>query len=121
MSGTEDLEHRLGNQRKSLDVVHVVLVVVVLSQILLTSYLFTLVFSIKVVHIEIMRPRNFLRLLKWHISGMAFLVFLYVVFRTFTSKEHVADNYWGKGATTLEWTQTSPPAHHTFLELPRIS
>ena len=49
-----------------------------------------------------------------YISGAAFLVFLYVVFRTFTSKEHVADNYWGEGATTLEWTQTSPPAFHTF-------
>ena len=30
--------------------------------------------------------------------------FFYVVFRTFTSKEHVADNYWGEGATTLEWS-----------------
>ena len=25
-------------------------------------------------------------------------------YRTFTSKEHVADNYWGEGATTLEWS-----------------
>jgi cytochrome c oxidase subunit 1 len=55
-----------------------------------------------------------------YISGAAFLVFLYVCFRTFTSKEHVADNYWGEGATTLEWTQTSPPAFHSWLELPRI-
>src|SRR4051795_10443889 len=56
-----------------------------------------------------------------YISGIAFLVFLYVCFRTFTSKEHVADNYWGDGATTLEWTQTSPPAFHTYLDMPRIS
>ena len=41
-------------------------------------------------------------------------------YRTFTSKEHVADNYWGEGATTLEWTVTSPPPFHTFAELPRI-
>ena len=27
----------------------------------------------------------------------------------------------GAGATTLEWTQTSPPAFHTYLEMPRIS
>jgi cytochrome c oxidase subunit 1 len=55
-----------------------------------------------------------------YISGLSTLVFLYVIFRTFTSKEHLADNYWGEGATTLEWTQSSPPPHHTYLELPRI-
>ena len=54
------------------------------------------------------------------LSGLATLVFLYVCFRTFTSMAHVADNYWGEGATTLEWTQTSPPAYHTYLELPKI-
>ena len=48
------------------------------------------------------------------------IVFLYVCYRTLTSKEQVADNPWGEGATTLEWTQTSPPAFHTFLEMPRI-
>ena len=32
-----------------------------------------------------------------------------------------ADNYWGEGATTLEWTVSSPPPFHTFNELPRIS
>ena len=48
------------------------------------------------------------------------LLFLYICCRTFTSKEHLADNYWGEGATTLEWTQTSPPAFHTFEVLPRI-
>ena len=54
------------------------------------------------------------------ISGLSVLVFLYVVFRTFTSKERVADNYWGEGATTLEWSLSSPPPFHTFEELPRI-
>jgi cytochrome c oxidase subunit I len=51
---------------------------------------------------------------------LATVVFLYVCFRTITSKQRVGENYWGEGATTLEWTQTSPPAHHTYLELPRI-
>ena len=64
---------------------------------------------------------NYVSSIGAYISGAAFLVFLYVCFRTFTSKEHVADNYWGEGATTLEWTQTSPPAFHSWLELPRIS
>jgi cytochrome c oxidase subunit I len=55
-----------------------------------------------------------------YISGIATVVFLYVLYRTFTSKEHVADNPWGPGATTLEWTLSSPPPFHTFEELPRI-
>jgi cytochrome c oxidase subunit 1 len=43
-----------------------------------------------------------------------------VLYKVFTSKEKLADNYWGEGATTLEWTVSSPPPHHTFEELPRI-
>ncbi len=55
-----------------------------------------------------------------YIGGASVLVFLYVVYRTFTSKQVLADNYWGEGATTLEWTIASPPPFHTFEELPRI-
>ncbi len=55
-----------------------------------------------------------------YISGFSVLIFLFVVFKTFTSKVHVADNYWGEGATTLEWTVSSPPPFHTFEELPRV-
>ena len=48
------------------------------------------------------------------------LVFFYVVYRTFTAKDKLADNYWGEGATTLEWQVSSPPPFHTFEELPRV-
>ena len=54
------------------------------------------------------------------IGGAATLVFLLVVILTFMSKKKVADNQWGDGATTLEWTLSSPPPFHTFAELPRI-
>jgi cytochrome c oxidase subunit I len=54
------------------------------------------------------------------ISGFSMLIFLYVVYRTFATKERVAANYWGQGATTLEWSLSSPPPFHTFAELPRI-
>jgi|TARA_R100001244_G_scaffold6593_43_gene8542 cytochrome c oxidase subunit 1 len=30
------------------------------------------------------------------------------------------DNYWGEGATTLEWTLSSPPPFHQFETLPQI-
>jgi cytochrome c oxidase subunit 1 len=29
-------------------------------------------------------------------------------------------NPWGEGATTLEWTLSSPPPFHQFAELPHI-
>ncbi len=54
------------------------------------------------------------------ISGLSLIVFLIIIVRIFTTKERVADNYWGEGATTLEWTVSSPPPFHTFEELPRI-
>jgi cytochrome c oxidase subunit I len=31
-----------------------------------------------------------------------------------------ADNPWGEGATTLEWTLSSPPPFHQFETLPRL-
>jgi cytochrome c oxidase subunit I len=55
-----------------------------------------------------------------YIGGAAFIVFLYVVLRTLLWGERAASNYWGEGATTLEWTLPSPPAMHSFMELPRI-
>ena len=55
-----------------------------------------------------------------YIGGVSVLIFLYVLYRIFTTKERLADNYWGEGATTLEWTVSSPPPFHTFEELPRI-
>ncbi len=55
-----------------------------------------------------------------YISAVGMLVFLYVMYRTFTSGEKIAENPWGEGATTLEWTVSSPPPWHSFEELPRI-
>jgi heme/copper-type cytochrome/quinol oxidase subunit 1 len=54
------------------------------------------------------------------ISGASAIFFLYVVWKTFTSGEKCADNPWGEGATTLEWTLSSPPPFHTYDELPVI-
>jgi cytochrome c oxidase subunit 1 len=55
-----------------------------------------------------------------YISAFGALFFLFVIFRTFTAGEKAADNPWGEGATTLEWTVSSPPPFHTFEELPEI-
>jgi cytochrome c oxidase subunit I len=63
---------------------------------------------------------NFVSSIGSYISGLGMLIFLFVVYRTFSSKIPAAGNYWGEGATTLEWTVSSPPPFHTFEELPRI-
>jgi cytochrome c oxidase subunit 1 len=42
------------------------------------------------------------------------------VYDAFARKVKAADNPWGEGATTLEWTLSSPPPFHQFEVLPRI-
>src|SRR5258707_9235482 len=44
-----------------------------------------------------------------YISAASAIFFLYIVFYTFFKGEKVGDSPWGVGATTLEWTVTSPP------------
>lgn len=39
---------------------------------------------------------------------------------TFLAGRKAEGNYWGEGATTLEWTLSSPPPFHQFETLPRI-
>ncbi len=53
---------------------------------------------------------------------MAFsMVFFFVnIFYTLLAGKKAADNYWGEGATTLEWTLTSPPPFHQFETLPQV-
>jgi cytochrome c oxidase subunit 1 len=42
------------------------------------------------------------------------------VYEAFARKRFAADNPWGAGATTLEWTLPSPPPFHQFNTLPVI-
>ncbi len=55
-----------------------------------------------------------------YISGFGTLVFLYGLAYAFVRKQKAADNPWGAGATTLEWTLPSPPPFHQYNELPLI-
>jgi cytochrome c oxidase subunit 1 len=56
-----------------------------------------------------------------YISFLSSLFFIVMVIRALASGEKAAANPWGAGATTLEWTVSSPPPFHTFEELPRIT
>jgi cytochrome c oxidase subunit 1 len=54
------------------------------------------------------------------ISLGASVFFIFVMLYTIRAGRPVGDNYWGEGATTLEWSVSSPPPFHTFNELPQI-
>ena len=56
-----------------------------------------------------------------YISFAGAILFLVVLWRTFTAGEKCADNPWGEGATTLEWSLPSPPAFHSYEKIPRVA
>jgi cytochrome c oxidase subunit 1 len=55
-----------------------------------------------------------------YLSGLGLLVFFYCMALAFMRKERAAANPWGPGATTLEWTLSSPPPFHQYETLPLI-
>ena len=56
-----------------------------------------------------------------YITAVATLLFIASMLHAyFIARKKAADNPWGEGATTLEWTLSSPPAYHSFETLPRI-
>ncbi len=55
-----------------------------------------------------------------YIAFVGTLIFIYSIIDAFMKKRVCADNPWGEGATTLEWTLPSPPPFHQFNELPQI-
>jgi cytochrome c oxidase subunit 1 len=55
-----------------------------------------------------------------YIFAIGLLVFIGGVSYAFVRKERAAGNPWGEGATTLEWSLSSPPPFHQFTRLPRI-
>ena len=54
------------------------------------------------------------------ITAIGTLLFFIVVWRTFSGPK-VADNEWGEGATTLEWTVASPAPWHTHEVMPDMT
>ena len=48
------------------------------------------------------------------------LIFFVNIAYAFVAGRRVEGNYWGEGATTLEWTLSSPPPFHQFETLPQI-
>jgi cytochrome c oxidase subunit I len=55
-----------------------------------------------------------------YIAGCGVIIFFIGVVEAFAKKRVAGNNPWGVGATTLEWTLSSPPPFHQFETLPRI-
>ena len=56
-----------------------------------------------------------------YITSLGTVVFFIGMIVAVIRREKAAANPWGVGATTLEWTLSSPPPFHSFEKLPRIS
>jgi cytochrome c oxidase subunit I len=56
-----------------------------------------------------------------YFSSVGAILFLYLVYDALAKKRLAGMNPWGAGATTLEWTLSSPPPFHQFETLPVIS
>ncbi|MXP41465.1 cytochrome c oxidase subunit I [Altererythrobacter soli] len=55
----------------------------------------------------------------WIMAGSMLIFFANLIY-AFVAGRKAAPNYWGEGATTLEWSLTSPPPYHQFETLPVI-
>jgi cytochrome c oxidase subunit 1 len=64
---------------------------------------------------------NFVSSIGSYISAVGVLIFFYGIFDAFRRQVPAGNNPWGEGATTLEWTLTSPPPFHQFETLPHIT
>ena len=56
-----------------------------------------------------------------YISAASFLFFIFLAIYTLVAGRRVGPNYWGEGATTLEWYVSSPPPFHQFEKQPVVN
>jgi len=63
---------------------------------------------------------NYVSSVGYVITIVGVLVFLIMLAEAAIRRRPGVANPWGEGATTLEWTLSSPPPHHQFNELPVV-
>jgi cytochrome c oxidase subunit I len=56
----------------------------------------------------------------YYITFVGLILFLYILVEAARKKRPAPNNPWGEGATTLEWTLSSPPPFHQFETLPNF-
>ncbi len=63
---------------------------------------------------------NYVSSIGYLVTLVGMIVFIWCLIDARVKKRPTVDNPWGEGATTLEWTLSSPPPFHQFETLPRI-
>ena len=63
---------------------------------------------------------NHLSTVGYMVMAAGMVIFFINMIWSLAAGKKAPDNYWGEGATTLEWTLSSPPPYHQFETLPRI-
>ena len=63
---------------------------------------------------------NSLSTLGYKVMVVSLVIWFINIIYAFTAGKKAEGNYWGEGATTLEWTLSSPPPFHQFETLPVI-
>jgi cytochrome c oxidase subunit I len=63
---------------------------------------------------------NHMASIGYAIMAAGMLIFFVNLFWSLFAGRKAEDNPWGEGATTLEWTLSSPPPFHQFETLPVI-
>jgi len=63
---------------------------------------------------------NYVSSIGSYITAASTVFFFVVIVWSMKYGKRVGENYWGEGATTLEWTVSSPPPFHTFDVLPQV-
>ncbi|MCP5385541.1 MAG: cytochrome c oxidase subunit I [Novosphingobium sp.] len=56
----------------------------------------------------------------YFVMSISVLIWIVNIIYAFTMGKKAEGNYWGEGATTLEWTLSSPPPFHQFETVPVI-
>ncbi|NKJ42994.1 MULTISPECIES: cytochrome c oxidase subunit I [unclassified Novosphingobium] len=63
---------------------------------------------------------NHIATIGYMVMAVSLVIFFINIAYAFLAGKKAAPNYWGEGATTLEWTLSSPPPFHQFETLPVI-
>jgi cytochrome c oxidase subunit 1 len=63
---------------------------------------------------------NYISTVGYMITVVSLAIFFVNVFLSLMGGKKAGDNPWGEGASTLEWTLSSPPPYHQFDQLPKI-